>query len=114
MLLATGATLTTLAQADTGSLAGGAHMEVWREIVARDGVKIAEALNRDLFRRYLELEFPGRPMAAKFVLSNEKKQTADEVADLAEAMAEEFGVQGRRPGNGRLRLPAHQSARARS
>ena len=83
VLLATGATLTTLAQADTGSLAGGAHMEVWREIVARDGVKIAEALNRDLFRRYLELEFPGRPMAAKFVLSNEKKQTADEVADLA-------------------------------
>lgn len=83
VLLATGATLTTLAQADTGSLAGGAHMEVWREIVARDGVKIAEALNRDLFRRYLELEFPGRPMAAKFVLSNEKKQTANEVADLA-------------------------------
>ena len=83
VLLATGATLTTLAQADTGSLAGGAHMEVWREIVARDGVKIAEALNRDLFRRYLELEFPGRPMAAKFILSNEKKQTADEVADLA-------------------------------
>ena len=83
VLLATGATLTTLAQADTGSLAGGAHMEVWREIVARDGVKIAEALNRDLFRRYLELEFPGRPMAAKFVLSNEKKQTAEEVADLA-------------------------------
>lgn len=83
VLLATGATLTTLAQADTGSLAGGAHMEVWREIVARDGVKIAESLNRDLFRRYLELEFPGRPMAAKFVLSNEKKQTAEEVADLA-------------------------------
>lgn len=83
VLLATGATLTTLAQADTGSLAGGAHMEVWREIVARDGVKIAEELNRDLFRRYLELEFPGRPMAAKFVLSNEKKQTAEEVADLA-------------------------------
>ena len=83
VLLATGATLTTLAQADTGSLAGGAHMEVWREIVARDGVKIAEALNRDLFRRYLELEFPGRPMAATFVFSNEKKATASGVADLA-------------------------------
>ena len=64
-------------------LATGAHMEVWREIVARDGVKIAEALNRDLFRRYLELEFPGRPMAAKFVIDNEKKASASEVADLA-------------------------------
>lgn len=83
VLLATGGTLTSLAQADTGSLAGGAQMEVWREIVARDGVKIAEALNRSLFRRYLELEFPGRPMAARFELSNEAKPTADEIADLA-------------------------------
>lgn len=83
VLLATGGTLTSLAQADTGSLAGGAQMEVWREIVARDGVKIAEALNRSLFRRYLELEFPGRPIAARFELSNEAKQTADEIADLA-------------------------------
>lgn len=83
VLLATGGTLTSLAQADTGSLAGGAQMEVWREIVARDGVKIAEALNRSLFRRYLELEFHGRPMAARFELSNEAKPTADEIADLA-------------------------------
>ena len=83
VLLATGGTLTSLAQADTGSLAGGAQMEVWREIVARDGVKIAEALNRSLFRRYLELEFPGRPMAARFELSNEAKPTANEIADLA-------------------------------
>lgn len=61
---------------------GGAQMEVWREIVARDGVAVADALNRHLFRRYLELEFPGRPMAAKFTLSNEKKPTAGEIADL--------------------------------
>lgn len=83
VLLATGGTLTSLAQADTGSLAGGAQMEVWREIVARDGVKIAEALNRSLFRRYLELEFSGQPVAARFELSNETKPTAEEIADLA-------------------------------
>ena len=83
VLLATGGTLTSLAQADTGSLAGGAQMEVWREIVARDGVKIAEAPNWSLLRRSLGLEFPGRPMAARFELSNEAKPTADEIADLA-------------------------------
>ena len=83
VLLATGGTLTSLAQADTGSLAGGAQMDVWREIVARDGVEIANALNRSLFRRYLELKFPGRPVAARFELSNETKPTADEIADLA-------------------------------
>ena len=83
VLLATGGTLTSLAQADTGSLAGGAQMDVWREIVARDGVEIANALNRSLFRRYLELKFPGRPVAARFELSNETKPTANEIADLA-------------------------------
>lgn len=83
VLLATGGTLTSLAQADTGSLAGGAQMEVWREIVARDGALVAAALNRDLFRRYLALAFPGRPVAAEFRLSNEREPSASEVADLA-------------------------------
>jgi len=83
VLLATGGTLTSLAQADTGSLAGGAQMEVWREIVARDGVLIAGALNRCLFNRYLNLAFPGQPIAAEFRLDNERKQSAAEVADLA-------------------------------
>ena len=44
---------------------------------------IAEALNRDLFARYLALEFPGRPTAVRFALSNTRKPTASEVADLA-------------------------------
>lgn len=83
VLLATGGTLTSLAQADTGALAGGAQMEVWREIVARDGVLVAGALNRDLFARYLAHKFPGRPIAAEFRLTNEKDPTASEVADLA-------------------------------
>jgi len=83
VLLATGGTLTSLAQADTGSLAGGAQMEVWREIVARDGVLISDAFNRGLFRRYLECAFPGKPIAAEFRLSNDKHPTASEIADLA-------------------------------
>ena len=83
VLLATGGTLTSLAQSDTGSLAGGAQMEVWREIVARDGVEIANVLNRSLFRKYIEMKFPGRPVCARFELSNETKPTADEIADLA-------------------------------
>ena len=58
-------------------------MEVWREIVARDGVEIANVLNRSLFRQYLETKFPGRPVCARFELSNETKPTADEIADLA-------------------------------
>lgn len=38
VLMATGGTLTSLASADTGALAVGAQMDVWREIVARDAV----------------------------------------------------------------------------
>lgn len=83
VLLSTGGTLTSLAQADTGSLAGGAQMEVWREIVARDGALIADAFNRGLFRRYLAAAFPGRPTAAAFRLSAERAPSASDVADLA-------------------------------
>jgi len=83
VLLATGGTLTSLAQADTGSLAGGAQMDVWREIVARDSVFIAKALFRDMVRPYLEQKFPGRPVAVDFALELATKRTPKEAAELA-------------------------------
>lgn len=83
VLMATGGTLTSLAQADTGSLAGGAQMDVWTQIVARDGVAISAALNRNLFWPFLRAAFPGRPVAARLELGHEDEPTADEAAELA-------------------------------
>ena len=83
VLMATGGTLTSLAQADTGSLAGGAQMDVWEQIVQRDGVVISAALNRDLFIPFLRESFPGEPVMAHFEIGKEDEPSATEAADLA-------------------------------
>ena len=83
LILATGGTLATLAEGDTGTLAGNAQENVWKQIVARDGTVISDALNRALFRPYLREAFPGRPIAVDFELGDEKTLTAAEVFDLA-------------------------------
>ncbi|MBQ3749503.1 MAG: DUF935 family protein [Kiritimatiellae bacterium] len=83
VLRATGGTLTSLAQADTGSLAGGAQMQVWDQIVQRDSSLISDALNRQLFWRFLERKFPGYAPAVEFSIGREREVTANDAADLA-------------------------------
>ena len=83
VLLSTGGTLTSLAQADTGSLAGGAQMDVWREIVARDAIIIAQAFERDLIKRFLEFHFPGQKRVVDFSFDLTTKPTPKEMAEVA-------------------------------
>ena len=83
VLMATGGTLTSLAQADTGSLAGGAQMDVWQQIVARDVTVISAAINRALVRPFLETAFPGKPVAAEFKIETVEKSGKKETAELA-------------------------------
>lgn len=83
VLMATGGTLTSLAQADTGSLAGGAQMDVWEQIVRRDAEIVGAAMNRGLFRPMLEEAFHGWPLAAVFELGREANPTTDEVFETA-------------------------------
>ena len=82
VLLCTGGTLTSLAQANTGSLAGGAQMDVWREIVRKDAAIISSAVNRQLVRPFLEAAFPGRPVVASFELGGETEPTPAEVFEM--------------------------------
>ena len=83
LILATGGTLATLAEGDTGTLAGNAQENVWRQIVARDGGVISDALNRSLFRPYLAMAFPNRPTCVDFELGADKTPSAEDVFDLA-------------------------------
>ena len=83
MLLATGGTLTSLAQADTGSLAGGAQFKVWREIVARDSVVAAQAVMRSLLKPYLQRAFGARPCAISLAFEVPAERNAKEAAELA-------------------------------
>lgn len=81
--LATGGTLGSIAEAGSGTLAGGAQADVWREIVGRDAVIVGAAIMRSLVRPYLERAFPGRPIAAEFAFDAEKRLTAKECAEVA-------------------------------
>ena len=83
LILATGGTLATLAEGDTGTLAGNAQENVWKQIVARDGGVISDALNRALFRPFLAMAFPNRPPCVDFELGADKTPSAEEVFDLA-------------------------------
>lgn len=83
VLLATGGTLTSLAAADTGALAGGAQMDVWREIVARDAATVERAIVRSLVAPFLSRRFPGRPACVAFSFDRSRKPTATEAAQTA-------------------------------
>ena len=83
VLLATGGTLTSLAESGAGTLAGNAQMDVWQQIVARDAEIIGDAIHRALVVPFLRLHFPGKPVAVKFELGHEEEQSAGDVFDLA-------------------------------
>ena len=82
VLLATGGTLTSLAQADTGSLAGGAQMKVWQEIVRRDAGVLSQAVMRSLVRPFIERRF-GPTCAVEFSLDIPQKPSPQEAANVA-------------------------------
>ena len=83
VLLATGGTLTSLAQADTGSLAGGAQMKVWHEIVRRDAGVLSSAVMKSLIRPYLVATFGARPCSVAFSLEFPSERSAQEAANVA-------------------------------
>ena len=83
VLLSTGGTLTSLAQSGTGTLAGNAQMDVWREIVARDGTIIGNALDRGVAQKVCAALFPGKPCLCRFELGREAALTPADALDLA-------------------------------
>jgi hypothetical protein len=85
VLMSTGGTLTSLAESGAGTLAGGAQMEVWEQIVKRDGVAIGAALDRGVVRPLLRgiRDFAGRPPLVRFELGGDRQLEPGEIFDLA-------------------------------
>jgi len=83
VLLATGGLLTTLTAPGSGTLAGEAHLDTWRAVVARDIRAVARAVNRTVTRRLLAARFPGRPVLARFEFDPDPAPSADEVFETA-------------------------------
>ncbi len=83
VLMATGGLLTSLAEAGSGTLAGGAHEDTWESVVRRDSRVIAEAFNRRVVADLLDRAYPGRPRLARFAFETEAAPSAGEVFDVA-------------------------------
>lgn len=68
VLAGTGGLLTMLTEAGSGTLAGGAHMSAWDQIIRRVARGVANPLHQQYDRRALAARFPGRPAQAYFNL----------------------------------------------
>lgn len=90
VLAATGGLLTMLAQSGSGTLAGGAHSDTWRDLVSGIASEVAETFQDQLDKVWLAEKFPGQPVAVYFELEFPEeeadiKSIADSVKTLKDA-----------------------------
>ena len=85
LMLSTGGTLGSMAEAGSGTLAGNAQQDVWEQIVARDSGIIAAAVQRAMVRPFLARKFPGSPVCVDFAFDLTQKPTPKEVFETAAA-----------------------------
>lgn len=85
VLLATGGTLTSLSESGSGTLAGNAQMEVWRQIVRSDIRVISNAFNKQLCAELIRncRDFRGQPVLAEFQLDMEVAPSAKDLLEMA-------------------------------
>jgi phage gp29-like protein len=72
VLVGTGGLLTMLTESGSGTLAGGAHSDAFKQVANADAVLVSEALRRDFDKPSLEQAFPGWPVEAGFKLIMEE------------------------------------------
>ncbi len=68
-LLGTGGLLTMLTESGSGTLAGGAHSEAFKQVAASDAAMVTEVLQRDFDKPLLDKAFPEWPVEAGIKLS---------------------------------------------
>ncbi len=89
VLVGTGGKLTMLTEAGSGTLAGGAHADVFDQIAKAEAGRISECINRQIVAPLLAAAFPGKPQLAYFKLAaNAETDTGaavDEVQKLSSA-----------------------------
>jgi phage gp29-like protein len=83
VLVATGGKLTMLAESGSGTLAGGAHADAFKQLARADGKKLGECFQRMIDVDVLGRNFPSRPRLAYFELCYNQEASAMESADLA-------------------------------
>jgi phage gp29-like protein len=88
-IAATGGLLTMLAEAGSGTLAGGAHSETFLQLAQADSTLLSSLFQREIDLPLLEDVFPGEPTLAYFefspLASEQTQQVVDDAANLADA-----------------------------
>ncbi len=68
VLAATGGLLTMLTSSGSGTLAGGAHSDTWRDLVSGIAMAVSESFQEQMDKVLLSERFPGQPVLAYFEL----------------------------------------------
>jgi hypothetical protein len=84
VLLGTGGLLTMLTESGSGTLAGSAHSEAFKQVAQADAVLVAESFKRDFDAPMLEIAFPGWPVEAGFEMTVEQTGQMAVGAGMAE------------------------------
>lgn len=79
VLVGTGGALTMLTRSGSGTLAGGAHAEVFEQLAKAEARKISEILNRQVTNDWLDEDFPGQPKLAYFAMASEEETKLGEI-----------------------------------
>lgn len=75
VLAATGGLLTMLTESGSGTLAGGAHSDSWRQIASGLAADVSEVFQGQMDLPWLKERFPGQPVAAYFELDFPEEST---------------------------------------
>lgn len=86
VLAGTGGLLTMLTEAGSGTLAGGAHMSAWDQIIRRVARGVSKPLHQQYDRRALAARFPGRPAQAFFNLRARQEKDVGKVVTNVTAL----------------------------
>jgi phage gp29-like protein len=79
VLAGTGGLLTMLAESGSGTLAGGAHMDAFKTLAAREARLVSQELWSQVDEPLLDAWFPGEPHYAYFELSTNEETDPDKV-----------------------------------
>lgn len=87
VLVGTGGRLTMLTEAGSGTLAGGAHSDTFRQIARGHARRISEAMQRQVDADILAAAFPGRPAQAYWQLDflTDPASVIDDALKLSQA-----------------------------
>jgi phage gp29-like protein len=87
ILAGTGGKLKMLTEAGSGTLAGGAHSEVFEQIAKGEARRISETFNKQLVQGWLDDKFPGQPHAAYFELAANEEADVGQIVDHVSKLA---------------------------